>query len=381
MRRNSSPQERRRIAFVINSLEGGGAERVLSILLERLENSLQQAEVFLILLDSREERYSVPSYIHKINLHCQGGFLQSIIRLKRSLHRLRPDVVMSFLNRANCANILAARSIGYNCIISERVNTSSHFGQGAKAWVNKQIVRRLYPRADQVLAVSKGVGIDLQRNFGVAEQQLRVIYNPYDLDKLAHLAAEPPALEIEEDYIVSVGRLVPNKNFGMLIRAYQRAGLTEKLIILGEGPERANLEALIQELGLQDRVVLAGFLENPYALMSRARFAVFASQAEGFPNAMAEAMALSLPVIATDCDSGPAEILHDVVHVDSNEAFKADFGLLVPVNNEQAMAQALQWMSDDLLRNHYRTRSRERIGNFSIEETVAQYFSALTRPA
>lgn len=375
---NTRSPARQRIVFAINSLDGGGAERVLSIVLDQLAEPFRDADIYLVLLDRKIERYSIPASVNKITLDCNGSLVKSILQLRRALSQIGPDVVLSFLNRANCANILAARSQRYTCIISERVNTSSHFGTGFKAYLNKIIIRLLYPLADKVLVVSKGVGAELQTNFGVPQQRLDVIYNPYDIDKLQKLAAQPAAPEMQDDYIVSVGRLVPNKNFKLLIRAYHQAQLAEKLLILGEGPEQASLQQLIEELHLEDRVILTGFIDNPYSIMKRARFAVFSSLAEGFPNAMAEAMALSLPVIATDCDSGPAEILHDVIHVNSPTAFKAEFGVLVPVNNQQAMVQALQWMSDETLRNHYRSKSRERISNFSIERAVSRYHSALT---
>lgn len=369
---------RQRVVFVINSLEGGGAERVLSILLEQLATPLHHTDVYLILLDALPERYNVPSYVHKITLNCQGSMLKSIFSLRATLAQIEPTVVLSFLNRSNCANILAMRALGYRCVVSERVNTSSHFGSGLKAWVNKVVIRYLYPLAHKVLVVSKGVGADLQTNFGVPQQRIDVIYNPYDLTKLAALAEQPPALCIEQDYIVSVGRLVPNKNFAMLIRAYADAKPKEKLVILGEGPEKDALQRLIDELDLSAKVVLGGFQKNPYAIMRRARYAVFSSSAEGFPNAMAEAMALSLPVVATDCDSGPAEILQDVIRVHPDGAFKAKFGVLVPVNDQAAMAQALRWMADDALLDHYRHKARERISQFSIERAVNRYLDALT---
>lgn len=380
MQLNATTPANQRIVFVINSLEGGGAERVLSILLDQLAQSLPNADLYLILLDQATERYSIPPQINKITLDCRGSMPRSMLQLWQTLRRIAPDVVMSFLNRANCANIIAARLLGYRCVVSERVNTSSHFGNGLKARLNKAVVRWLYPLADQVLVVSKGVGAELERNFGVPAQRLQVIYNPYDLPKLAALAAETPALQIDGDYIVSVGRLVPNKNFSLLIKAYQQAGLQEKLVIMGEGPEQAALQQLIADLQLESRVILAGFLDNPYPIMSRARFAVFSSLAEGFPNAMAEAMALSLPVVATDCESGPAEILHDRIRVNAPSAFKAEFGILVPVNDQAAMTQALQWMGDTAQQDHYRQRSGARIRHFSVEHAVAQYGDALKLP-
>ena len=368
---------RQRIVFVINSLEGGGAERVLSILLTHLAEPFQNQDVFLILLDKGIVRYPVPGYIKRIDLDCRGSMFRSIVSLRSALQQISPHTVLSFLNRANCANILAARSLDYRCIISERVNTSTHFGSSLSARVNKAIIRKLYPMADKVLAVSKGVAAELQQNFSISPDRLDVIYNPYDLDRLAALAAQPSTLHVDGPYIVSIGRLVPNKNFPLLIHAYHQANPAEKLVILGEGPEHGKIQALIAELNLQDRVILAGFQENPYPVMRNACCAVFSSSAEGFPNALAEAMALSLPVIATDCESGPAEILHDVIRVHPDGPFKANYGVLVPVNNIHAMTQALFLLKDQPLLTHYSNRSLQRVRDFSIERAVSHYINAL----
>lgn len=370
-------RKRQRIVFVINSLEGGGAERVLSILLTHLAEPFQDKDVFLILLDKGIIRYPLPDYIKRIDLDCRGSMLRSIFSLRRALREISPHTVLSFLNRANCANILAARSLHYHCIVSERVNTSTHFGHSIRGRIHQAIIRKLYPKADKVLAVSRGVAAELQQNFGVTADRLDVIYNPYDLERLATLSAQPAPLRIDGRYIVSVGRLVPNKNFPLLVRAYHQANPAEKLVILGEGPEREKIQSLINALNLQDRVILAGFIDNPYPIMHGACCAVFSSLAEGFPNAVAEAMALSLPVIATDCDSGPAEILHDVIHVNPDKPFKAEYGVLVPVNNQDAMAQALSWLTNHSLLNHYRAKSTERVKEFSIQRAVSRYFGAL----
>ena len=380
MKRNDYDHKTKRIAFVINSLDGGGAERVLCNLLEQLEPSLHNKSVFLILLDRTTERYKTPRYVHKIVLDSNGHWLSSVLLLQEALRRLRPDTVLSFLTRANCANILTALRLQYTCLISERVNTSSHFGTGLRQILGKILVKFLYRHADTVLVVSKGVGLELQQNFSVSTKKLRVIYNPCNIQRLTRLAAEPALFTIDGSYIISIGRLVPNKNFSLLIRAFDQAQLNDKLVILGEGPEHGKLTQLIRSLGLEQRVVLAGFRANPYPLIRHARFAVFCSRAEGFPNAMTEAMALSVPVIATDCPSGPAEILHDVVRVNPIHTFKAEFGLLVPMDDQNALIQALRLMNDDTLRSHYRRKSQDRIKAFSVDTCIAQYCSALGAP-
>lgn len=364
---------RYRAVFVINSMTSGGAERVMSELLQHLQDALQEVDVYLLLLDRKEPCYPIPDYVQIICLNSAGSLLPSIIGTTLALRRIKPDVVLSFLHRANVANVLASILLRHTCLISVRSNTSQLIGHGFKAWLLKHTFKLLYPLADKVIAVSKGVSTDLQHHFCIPAQRLQVIYNPYDLKKLQALAQLAPTLPHPKDYIVSVGRLEPCKNFDRLIRAYHLSGLSLKLLILGEGPEQTKLQHLIYELGLEDRVMLLGFLKNPFPIIKRARFGVFASSREGFPNAMAEAMALSLPVIATDCESGPAEIVQGVVRLHCDSAFKASFGVLVPVDDEFALAIAMNWMEDNALHQFYQLRSSARIAGFGCDKIVAQY--------
>ena len=132
-----------------------------------------------------------------------------------------------------------------------------------------------------------------------------MIGNAIDGARLNSLAAEPVPRELPSDYFIGMGRLVPNKNFSMMLQAYAKVPKAPPLVILGEGPEEAALSAQANELGILERLHLLGFVDNPYPIIKSARALVSSSLAEGFPNALAEAMALGCPVIATDCRSGP----------------------------------------------------------------------------
>jgi N-acetylgalactosamine-N,N'-diacetylbacillosaminyl-diphospho-undecaprenol 4-alpha-N-acetylgalactosaminyltransferase len=287
---------------------------------------------------------------------------------------IRPDVVVSFLTRANCAAIACSRLLRIPCIISERVHTTSHFSSGGLRGLRKLAVRCFYPYADRVIAVSRGVGDDLVRNYGLATSQIVTIHNTIEIDRIVQSARAEPSIVLPADYIVAVGRLVANKNFSMLLRSYARANIASALMILGEGPERSRLTALAAALGIADRVHLPGFVPNPHAIVARARFYVSSSNAEGFPNAMLEAMCVRQPVVATDCDSGPAEILHgEESGPRALTLTRAPFGILVPTDDEHAMSAALRLMEDPETRARFAVAAWRRAHQFDPGDSICRY--------
>jgi glycosyltransferase involved in cell wall biosynthesis len=371
---DAAPSERPpRLLFVINSLEGGGAERVMASLVAGIGRELPAAEITLALLDNRPERYAVPDSIHVVKLDCNGSVATSGLRLARFARAYRPEVIVSFLTRANIAAVLAARAAGAHCIISERVHTSSHFGSGISAHVYKAVVRRLYRHADTVVSVSDGVARDLADSFGIPSDRLVTINNPVDGPAIERAAEDTPTLDLPDDFALAVGRLVPNKNFAMLIRAYAHADIRPHLVILGEGPERHQLEALARMLSVADRVHLPGYVDNPHAVMRRATLYVSASNAEGFPNAMIEAMVLGQPVVATDCHSGPSEILARQPEGRVTAMTRAENGILVPPDAKDEMVLGLREMMQRETRGYYSARARERAATFDARSAIQRY--------
>ena len=370
---DAAPSERPRLLFVINSLEGGGAERVMAGLVAGIGRELPGAEITLALLDNRPEKYAVPDSVQVVKLDCEGSVSTSVLRLARLARAYRPDVIVSFLTRANVAAVLAARAAGARCIISERVHTSSHFGSGISAHLCKAVVRRLYRHADKVVSVSEGVSRDLAESFGIPGNRLVTINNPVDGRAIQSAAEETPKLNLPDDFVLAVGRLVPNKNFAMLIRAYAHAEIRPHLVILGEGPERDQLETLARRLGVADRVHLPGYVDNPHAVMRRAALYVSASNAEGFPNAMIEAMILGRPVVATDCHSGPSEILAGQPGGRVTAMTRAENGILVPPDAKDEMALGLREMMQRETRDHYSARARERAAAFAARSAIQRY--------
>lgn len=355
------------IAFIINSLEGGGAERVMCKLLSIMEKDFaaRDLDVHLILLDDVPQAQQCPRYVQKHVLDTKGSLHNGYSALKKLLSAINPSICLSFLTRANLLNVKIGKKLGYRAIISERVNTSSHLSGGIKDLISKCLIRMVYPSADAVIAVSEGVKADLVAHFGVAENRVHTIYNPYNINTINAMANEWVDDLPARPYIVATGRLVKNKNFTLLLEALAASRLTHDLVILGQGEEQSELEAKAHALGISHRVHLLGFKSNPYPYIRHGTFFVSTSNAEGFPNAIAEAMCLGKAVVATNCESGPAEILTGEYPY-SVKGFKAEaFGCICEVNNVQAVADALNFMADEHQVNNYAKRSMGRATTFS----------------
>lgn len=367
-----------KVLLVINSLEGGGAERVFASLAQALAARGAENTVDVALLDEAEQRHHIEGPISMHVLGAGGGLGASITRLRTLIRERRPDVLLSFLARANCASVVAARGCGLPVLISERVNPTSHFPKQAG---RRALLRLLYPRANRVIAVSHGVADDLRRRFGVPAGRLQVIPNPVDMAGVRAAARAPSPIPLPERFYVGVGRLVPNKNWKLLLQAFAASGGDEHLVVLGEGEQRPALQAMVHALGLAARVHMPGYLANPYAVMARVQAYVSASNAEGFPNSLLEALALGLPAAVTDCPSGPAEILADTLRLGARGVVEAPYGLLTPVSDGEALADALRRLRLEALRARYAHLGPLRAAAFRPDAVYGRYAAALSDAA
>lgn len=296
--------------------------------------------VDLVLVEARGPYLAeVASDVRIVDLSA-GGVVFSLLAFTRYLSTTRPAVIISALSHANLVAILArmASRVTSRLVISER---SVLFAPGmpTPSWKDglvRLLMKFLYPHADQIVAISRGVENDLYKWIALPPGKVRTIYNPVitaGLSNLASAASPHPWLaQREPPVILGVGRLTPQKDFASLIRAFAavRKARLCRLVILGEGELRSELESLVRELGLNDDVLMPGFDNNPFAWMSRSAVFVFSSIFEGLGGALIQAMACGTPVVSTDCPSGPAEILED-----------GRWGRLVPVGDVQALAQAI----------------------------------------
>ena len=227
----------------------------------------------------------------------------------------------------------------------------------------------LFPEAAHVVAVSRGVARSVTASVGVPADKVTPIYNPvFTPDIVLRAAAQPDHPWFgrgEPPIILGAGRLAEQKDFQTLIEAFRRVSEKRpcRLIILGEGPKRGELEDCVRRLGLEDRISLPGWVKNPYAFMSRAALFVLSSRHEGFPGALVEALACGCPVASTDCPAGPAEILEDS-------------SLLAPVGNPEALAQAILRTLD---RPADKAALRARAARFSMERAIEEYEELISR--
>src|SRR5262249_3018636 len=190
-------------------------------------------------------------------------------------------------------------------------------------------------------------------------------------------ALEAPGTRVPHPYIVSSGRLVLSKNFRLLIESYCSSSVAESLVIVGEGEERPELERLISRLGLSGRVILPGHVQNPYPIIGAARLFVSSSNLDGFPNALIEAMTLDCPVVPTEWDTGRMEMLTGTMGPRCTGVTLAEYGILVPVNSVELLAEAIRIGCRGSVRATYSERSRQRAQDFGIRSAIDQYWSII----
>ena len=294
----------------------------------------------------------------------------SLPGLVRYLRRERQQAMLSALNYANVIAIMA-RSLSrvrFRLVVSERSTLSLSKPSLFRGRLMTWLMRWFYPRADKVLCVSQGVANDLAEEIGLPPEKMSVVYNPVVSDELiekSHTAMEHSWFKPGEPPVVlGVGRLIEEKGFAFLLQAFAkvRDRRLVRLVILGEGEFRNELEKLAQELGIADDVLMPGFVENPFPWMRNAALFVLSSRWEGLPNVLIEAMACGTPVVSTDCPSGPAEILEN-----------GRWGRLVPVGDTDALAQAVEATLDD----PNQAQVTDRASEFNTDRAVEAYLSLL----
>jgi len=361
----------RKIAIYAPSLRGGGVERNAI----NLSRGLAEKGYSVDLVLTRAEGPFLKEVDDRVNLVdlAASRTLFSIPRLAGYLRKVRPAVMLSGMAHANFAAIVARKMAGATCRLVVSVHTCWSVGDGfTENWLDRNtamIGRILYPRSDGIVAVSEAVAADLVKISQLNPATITVIPNPVAMAGPPVDSGQNPDHPFLQEggvpLVVAVGRLSPEKGFDVLLRAH--ALLLEQgrvhLLILGEGKERPRLESLVDELGSAGQVDMPGFVDSPSKYIAKASVVAMPSRIEGFGNALVEAMACGVPVVATKGSGGPGEILAG-----------GRYGPLVPPDDPGALSRAIT----EVISNPVAPSELiERAGDFTVDRVVDRYLEVL----
>lgn len=322
------------ILIISQSLSGGGAEKVAANL--SLELS-KYNKVYLLTYKQSNKEFSYDG--ERINISSDGvGTLARIYQFFRRIWIVKSikktkeiDYSISFVPQCDYANVLS-----YNKTTTSVVEVSSNMSVAFPGGISKLFRRFILKRADRVAVVSKGSEFDLKTNWGIDSPKLRTIYNSIDIESIRKdLNVVYATNPISGDYIVAMGSFRKPKGHWHLIKAFasiKKEVPNLKLVILGDGSYRSKYEVLIEKFGLKSNVIMPGFVDKPFSIISQSQMMVFPSIYEGFGNAIIEAMICKVPVIAADCNYGPREIIAPTTNVASKakDIEICDYGIIIP---------------------------------------------------
>lgn len=366
------------LVFYTRSLHNGGVDRVVFNLAEEFRDRGMKVSI-LVDVDNIHSPFRplLPDGVRYDVLDARGPIAR-LVKLRRFLRRERPRSVMcTSFGFPNIYAVVARAIAGFpfRLMLTEHcfpsVDVAEPGPTSARYWFFK-IARLFYARADVIVAVSQGTAEDLAQVIGIDPGRVKCIYNPIINDTL-RLQSQAPIdhpwfAQSSIPVVLAVGRLEPQKDFTLLIRAFAeiRKTMPCRLMILGDGSEREMLTGLIREAGIEDDVQLPGFAPNPHAYMARASLLVLSSRFESLANVVIEAMAIGTPVIATDCPSGPSEALDG-----------GRYGTLVPVGDVDRLATAMR----DILRDRPPNVPATWLEQFSTRSSADRYLELMAMPA
>lgn len=383
------------LCILINSLTSGGGEKVAITLCEQYKK--KGINVFFVCLE-RDDHYTLDHKIYYLSKH-KGENRSNVkklfylfifaLRLKKFLREKNIPFVQSHLNRANYVNVFAGMfgSKHHAQLVNHGIVGRYESYKNLTGKINLFLTKWLYGKADQVILASKGMMLDLKK-LGRFQNDLTVINNPFDIENITDMSRE----SVKEDefifderkkYLIAVGRLEKVKRITDIIMAIamiRKRSSDVELIILGDGPEKRNINDFIQRLGIGQIIHLLGDVKNPFKYISRADALVSASEYEGFCNVIVEALISGTAVISTDCESGPREILApgtDVrIKLKPGEIEFTEFGVLVPVGDHESLARAITELLSDVNRlKHYSENGIKRAIDFDKTVIAEKYMS------
>jgi glycosyltransferase involved in cell wall biosynthesis len=364
----------KKVFFTIPSLQGGGAEKVMIYILKYLDKT-KYTPVLILFENKGQFIDNLPEDIavHSLNKDkiLKGFRWLILLRLARLFRSGKPDVIVSFMWYTNIVTLISKILGLINCgvIISERYPIFVRRERWLVEFMRRLSIRILYPVANSIITNSVSVRDEIIQITRIPHAKITVVHNPVDTAIINSLSRDRNYHQWYEEnipVIISIGRLSKEKGFPYLLRALHiisSKGFQLRLVILGKGAEENELRRLAKDLGVENRVEFLGFKKNPYKYLVRSSVFILASLFEGFPNVLLEALALGVPAIATDCPTGPREIITNDVN-----------GILVRPADERALADAIKkLLVDKDLRKKLSEAARKRAEDFGVEKIIKQY--------
>lgn len=304
--------ERNRVLLLTPQIGGGGAQQVMALLARGLSRERFEVHLGLVRSDAASSK-ALPSWVTVHALHARRA-RTAALPLLRLIWRLRPAVILSGAPEISFVVLFLRPFIpsGIRVLVRQNSTVSNALKYGGVPRYTRWLYRLLYPRADSVICQSAAMADDLARQIGITRERITVLPNPIDFEGILAAQHAPSSWSGEGPHLLAVGRLAPEKGFDLLIEALvevRRQFPHADLKIAGSGREKMNLEALIEKAGLSSAVRIVGSLENPYALFPGATVFVLSSRYEGMPNALLEAAAAGLRIVATPASGGVVELL------------------------------------------------------------------------
>lgn len=388
----------KKILFVISTLNTGGAQRAFSNIIMALPKDY---DVNILLNDTEKMVYPYRGKIIDLGIRPEKNktkiSYQIKVLIKRyfALKKLKKEgnytACISALESANFVNVLTGRKY-CKTVLSIRIYHEKQLGNPFIVRLVMCMMKIFYNRADQIVAVTDVIRENLIMDYNLDADKVCTIYNGYNVEKIIRDSREQIdkgiVLDLSGKIIVASGRLTAQKGFEHLINCF--SNITHlfpevKLVILGEGELRSKLEQKARDFGIEDKVFLPGYVENPFAIISKCDIFVLPSLSEGYPNVLAEAIICGIPCIATDCRTGPREILSSGGKKQELDTFEvAEYGILCPSilddENlaEQVMTQALsELLSNDNLYQFYRKQCEKRKDEFDMKNLIGQWIDVI----
>lgn len=350
-----------KITIMFQSFHSGGVEQILINIANELCN---YHEITVVTMNAEGELKTSLSESIRIVDFKKKKAIKTIGPLIKYIKSNKPDIILSAKHFINIAVLIS------NMMLSKKIKVIAtvhgQLGTNIKDIMMKLFIKTIYPLSDCIICVSNGVAEEMSTIINDRySEKIKVIYNPVIDKQFIYKVNESNSIELEkpsnEKWIVSIGRISKEKNLELLIKSFNKIPDKEntKLIIIGDGPEKENIENLVFKLGLEKEVIFKGYQKNPYIYLKNADVFVLSSDREGLPTVLIEALFFKVHIVSTDCKSGPREILSN-----------GKYGKLVPVNDSDKLAVAIDEQLNSKIKNGFDQKILE---PFTLDTVMKSY--------